>query len=107
VRDIDAASGWSFLCESAAGGGQGNPLTGIAFVATIDAPLKGIEAKFKEKIRDIQDSMTMMGDPEQIFGPGRALESLLKLLAKVNLSPNRAKFQCIGTTDDTLDNAPG
>jgi hypothetical protein len=27
-------------------------------------------------------------------------------LAKVNLSPNRAKFQCIGTTDDALDSAP-
>ena len=34
------------------------------------------------------------------------MESLLELLAKVNLSPNRVKFQCIGTTDDALDNAP-
>ena len=50
--------------------------------------------------------MTMMGDPEQIFGPDEALESLLELLAKVNLSPNRVKFQCIGTTDGALDNAP-
>jgi hypothetical protein len=49
--------------------------------------------------------MTMMGDVEQIFGPVKALESLLELLAKVNLSPNRVKFQCIGTTDDALDNA--
>jgi hypothetical protein len=63
---------------------------GIAFVATIDAPLKGIKAKYKVGIRAIQDDMTMMGDPEQIFGPGKALESLLELLAKVNLSPNRA-----------------
>jgi hypothetical protein len=106
VREIDAANGWSYLCESAAGGGQSNPLTGIAFVATIDAPLKGIEAKFNVEIRAIQDGMTMMGDPEQIFGPGKALESLLELLAKVNHSPNRVKFQCIGTTDDALDNAP-
>jgi hypothetical protein len=106
VRDINAANGWSYLCESAAGGGQGNPLTGIAFVATIDAPLKGIEEKFNVKIRAIQNDMTMMGDPEQIFGPGKALESLLELLAKVNLSPNRVKFQCIGTTDDALDNVP-
>jgi hypothetical protein len=34
------------------------------------------------------------------------LESLLELLDKVNLSSNRAKFQCIDTTDDALDNAP-
>jgi hypothetical protein len=64
VRDIDAASGWPFLCESAAGGGQGNPPTGIAFVATTDAPLKGIEAKFKVEIHAIQNDMAMMGDPE-------------------------------------------
>jgi hypothetical protein len=82
VRDIDSAHGWSFLCKTAAGGGQGNPLTGTAFVATIDAPLKGIEAKFKVEIHAIQDNMTMMGDPEQIFGPGKALESLPELLAK-------------------------
>jgi len=75
-------------------------------VATIDAPLKGIEVKFKVEICAIQDDMTMMGDPEQIFGPGKALESLLGLLAKVYLWPNRAKFQCTGATDDALDNAP-
>ena len=44
--------------------------------------------KFKVEIRAIQDDMTMMGDPEQIFGPDKALESLLELWAKVNLSPN-------------------
>jgi hypothetical protein len=76
-------------------------------VATIDAPLKGIEAKFKVEIRAIQDDMTMIGEPEQIFSPGCALESLIELLAKVSLSPNRAKFQCTGTTDCALDNAPG
>jgi hypothetical protein len=106
VRDFDSANGRCFLCEGAAGGGLGNPLTGIAFAAAIEAPLKGIEAKFNVEIRAIQDNMTMMGDPEQIFGPGEALESLLGLLAKVNLSPNRAKFQCIDTTDGALDNAP-
>jgi hypothetical protein len=90
VRDINAANGWSFLCESAAVGGRGNPLTGIAFVATIDAPLKGIEAKFKVEIRAIQDDITMMSDPEQIFGPGKAMKSLLELLVKVNLSSSRA-----------------
>jgi hypothetical protein len=38
-------------------------------VATIDAPLKGIEAKFKVEIRAIQDDMTMMGDPEKNLLP--------------------------------------
>jgi hypothetical protein len=38
-------------------------------VATIDAPIKGLKAKFKVEIRAIQDDMTMMGDPEQIFTP--------------------------------------
>jgi hypothetical protein len=59
-------------------------------VATIDAPLKGIEAKFKVEIRAIQDDMTMMGDPEQISDPGKGLESLFELLAKMILSLNRA-----------------
>jgi hypothetical protein len=107
VRDINAANGWSFLCESAAVGGRGSPLTGIAFVATIDAPLKGIEAKFKVEIRAIQDDITMMSDPEQIFGPGKAMKSLLELLVKVNLSSSRAKFQCTGTADGALESAPG
>jgi hypothetical protein len=75
-------------------------------VGTIDAPLKGIEEKFNVEIRAIQDDMAMMGDPEQIFSPGMALESLLELLANVNLSANRVKVQCIGTTDDALMNAP-
>jgi hypothetical protein len=76
-------------------------------VATIDAPLKGIEVKFKVEIHAIQDDMTMIGDPERIFGPGKALESLLELLAKMNLSPSRVNSQCIGTADGALDNAPG
>jgi hypothetical protein len=67
---------------------------------------QGHLGEIQVEIRAIQDDMTMMGDPEQIFGPGKALESLLELLAKVNLSPSRAKFQCIGTTDDALGNAP-
>jgi hypothetical protein len=61
---------------------------------------------FKVEIRAIQDDMAMMGGPKQIFGPGKALESLLELLAKVSFSPNRAKFKCIGTTDGALGNAP-
>jgi hypothetical protein len=94
VRDINEAfaNGWSFLCDSSAGGGQGNPLTGLAFVATIDAALKGIESKFGVEIRAIQDDMTIMGDPDTIFGPGMALESLLELLDKVGLKPNKSKF---------------
>ena len=55
----------------------------------------------------IQDDMAMIGDPEQVFCPGMALESLHELLTTVNLSANRVKFQCIGATDDTLMNAPG
>jgi hypothetical protein len=92
---------------SSAGGGQGNALTGPAFVATIDSALKGIEAKFGVEIRGaIQDDMTIIGDADKVFGPNGALESLLALLEKAGLKPNRSKFQCLGSADGALKDAP-
>ena len=106
MRDTESANGWTFLCDSSEGGGQGNALTGIAFCATINMAMKGIESQFKVEIRAIQDDMTLVGDPDRIFGEGKALKALLELLRKVGLEPNKAKFQCLGTTADALDNKP-
>jgi hypothetical protein len=50
--------------------------------------------------------MAMTGDPDKAFGPNGALESLLALLEKAGLKPNRSKFQCPGTTVDALKDAP-
>ena len=40
IRDPSETNGWRFLCDSEAGGGQGNALTGPAFVMGIDEAMK-------------------------------------------------------------------
>jgi hypothetical protein len=41
---ISRHDGFDFVCESVAGAPQGNALTGLGFVALIDATLKEIDA---------------------------------------------------------------
>ena len=53
----------------------------------INSALKGIEALVSTEILAIRDDMTLMGDPVDIFGPGKAMESSLALLAKADLEP--------------------
>ena len=106
MRDTESANGRAFLCDSSEGGVQGNALTVTAFCATINMAMKGTEAKFDVEIRAMQDDVALVGDPDQIFSEGKALEVLLELLQKVGLEPNKIKFQCPGTTADALDNKP-
>jgi hypothetical protein len=77
-QEINESSGWKILCLSAVGEGQGT-LTGIAFVATIDPTLQGIEAKSGVEIRAIQGNMTIIGDPNTILVRMEPIESLLFL----------------------------
>jgi hypothetical protein len=106
VRDREQPNGWSLLTYSSEGGPQGNALTSLAFVATIDSVLKSVEEEFGVEVRAIHDDMTLIGDPDVVFGEGKALEKLLTLLAEKGLKPNFKKFQAIGTTPDALQNKP-
>ena len=89
------------------GGGQGNALTGPAFVMVIDEAIKSTEDKFGITIRAIQDDMTLLGDAKVIFGTNGsngALEFLLSALEEVGLVPNRSKFKifAVGFIPDWL-----
>ena len=103
IRDPSETNGWRFLCDSEAGGGQGNALTGPAFVMVIDEAMKSTEEKFGITIRAIQDDMTLLGDAKVIFGTNGnngALEFLLSALEEVGLEPNRSKFKIFALNED-------
>jgi len=68
IRDPSETNGWRFLCDSEAGGGQGNALTGPSFVMVIDEAMKSTDEKFGIIIRAIQDDLTLLGDAKVIFG---------------------------------------
>ena len=65
MRSSQSKSGFSHICNSERGGGQGNALTGLIFVLTIDRALKDIEAHFPGvKVKAIHDDITLIGPPE-------------------------------------------
>ena len=106
VRSSRTNGGLRFLCESRAGGGQGNALTNIIFPMVIDSALKTTEAEFGIEVRAQQDDISLFGDPDKIFGAGKALESILEKLSEVGLEPNKKKFQTFGTSANALVNKP-
>ena len=64
----ETPTGFSFLCNSLMGGGQGNALTGQFFVINLDPVLKNVEALFPDvEIKAIKDDMTLMGMPEAVW----------------------------------------
>lgn len=106
VRSPGAANGLRFLCESRVGGGQGNALTNIIFPTVINDALKSTETDHGVEARAQQDDISLFGDPKDIFGPGKALETLLEKLSEVGLEPNKKKFQVYGTTADACADRP-
>jgi hypothetical protein len=72
----------------------------------IDSALKTTEAEFGIEVRAQQDDISLFGDPDKIFGAGKALESILEKLSEVGLEPNKKKFQTFGTSANALVNKP-
>ena len=105
VRSSQTEAGLKYLCESSAGGGQGNPLTNIIFPVVIDKALKAAESNNVEP-RAQQDDIHLWGDPDEIFGEDGTLARLLADLKAVGLDPNLTKFQLLGTTPDACANKP-
>ena len=58
------------------------------------------------EVRAQQDDISIFGDPPEIFGPGKALETILMKLGKAGLEPNKKKFQVFGTTGDACADKP-
>ena len=74
VRSSTTSNGLKFLCDSSAGGAQGNPLTNIIFPVVINDTLKSTEAEHPGvETRAQQDDINLWGDPDMIFGTGKAL----------------------------------
>ena len=70
VRPASSGNGLQYLCESCAGGGQGNALTKIIFLTAINGALKSTERDHCVEVRAQQDDIRIFGDPAEIFGPG-------------------------------------
>ena len=95
LRPESSGNGLRYLCESCAGGGQGNALTNITFPTAIPDALKSTERDHSFEVRAQQDSKSIFGDPAEIFGPGKALETTLVKLGKAGLKPSKKKFQVL------------
>ena len=115
MRSGETPTGFSFLCNSLMGGGQGNALTGQFFVINLDPVLKNVEALFPDvEIKAIQDDMTLMGPPEAVWDRTDddgvvhkgALSVLLDGLEARGLTANKEKFACLGTTPDACFGKP-
>ena len=115
MRSGETPTGFSFLCNSLMGGGQGNALTGQFFVINLDPVLKNVEALFPDvEIKAIQDDMTLIGPPEAVWDRTDddgvvhkgALSVLLDGLEARGLTANKEKFACLGTTPDACFGKP-
>ena len=93
-----------FLCESSAGGGQGNALTNSFFPMAIDSSLKWVEKYYPSiGVIGMQDDITLTGSKQFIY---EALGELLDKLSSIGLDPNPAKFQVYGISDNALVGKP-
>ena len=72
----------------------------------INDALKSTERDHDVEVRAQQDDISIFGDPAEIFGPGKALETILEKLGKVGLEPNKKKFQVFGSTEDACIDKP-
>jgi len=115
MRSGETSTGFSFLCNSLMGGGQGNALTGQFFVINLDPALKSVEEMFPGvEIKAIQDDMALMGPPELVWDRTDdngvvhkgALSALLDGLKARGLYANQDKFACLGTTPDACLGKP-
>ena len=107
VRSASSGIGLCCLCESCAGGGQANALTNIFFPTSINGALKSTERDHSVEVRAQQGDISTVGDPAEIFGPGKALETTLAKLGKAGLDPNKKRFQVFGTTVVAGADKPG
>ena len=100
--------GMTYLCDSCQGGGQGNALTGLAFVLTIDPILKGLERTYPTvEARAIHDDITLSGPPEEIFGDDKALNYLIDGLRNIaGCTPKLQKFKALGSLPHSCENMP-
>ena len=55
----------------------------------INDALKSTERDHDVEVRAQQDDISIFGAPAEIFGPGKALETILEKLGKVGLEPNK------------------
>ena len=72
----------------------------------INDALKSTERDHRVEVRAQQDGISILADPAEIFGPGKAFETILVELGKADLEPNKKKFQVFGTTDDACADKP-
>jgi hypothetical protein len=105
MRSDTDPSGFAKLCDSKAGGGQGNPLTNIVFPVAINGALKRTSEKFGDSIvvKAIQDDINICGDPPKVFS---AIKYVISELKKVGLETNLKKCNCYVSSTEALADKP-
>ena len=78
----------------------------VIFPAAINDALKSTERDHNVEVWAQQDDKNIFGDPAEIFGPGKALETILAKLGKAGLELNKKKFQVFGTTEGDCADKP-
>jgi hypothetical protein len=117
MRAFNSDRRLAHLRNGRAGGPQGPALTNLTFPVTINSALKATEAKYPGvEVPAIQDDFDIMGPPDEVFGTTNeqgeienegALQFLLNELAKVDLVPNKGKFQAyLANADSCPHNFP-
>jgi hypothetical protein len=116
MRSNNNPTGFVLLCQSLMGGGQGNPLTNELYVINQDPALKQVGLMFPDvEIKAIQDDVTIMGSPDDIFdkvdGQGQivskgALSALIDQLKARGLDMAENKFECVGSTVNSCARKP-
>ena len=66
------------------------------FPTAINDALKSTERDHCVEEQAQHDDISIFGDPAEIFGPGKALETALAKLGKAGLEPNKTKSRCLG-----------
>ena len=107
MRSNQTASGYSHICNSEKGGGQGNALTGLFYVINQNPALKETEARYPEcELKAIHDDITLIGPPAAVWGEDGCLAFLIKALEDRGHTVSRNKCSALGSTPSACDNKP-
>ena len=107
MRSNQTPSGYSHLCFSKKGGGQGNALTGLLYVINQNPALKETEARYAGcELKAIHDDMTLIGSPGQVWGENGCLTFLIKKLEERGLTVNLNKCSALGSTPGACSGKP-
>ena len=107
MRSNQTSSGYSHICNSEKGGGQGNALTGLFYVINQNPALKETEARYPEcELKAIHDDITLIGPPGKVWGADGCLAFLIEALEDRGHTINQNKCLALGSTPGACGDKP-